>query len=394
MSKTHSPISPSNFERRMLCPGSFNAEKGLPYTTSVYAETGTMLHDRVNRYITGLPWLYTGKRDDMFFPVPQYLTEEQEKAVTDAAHYYLELKLERKNSNLTIVKEIHEKTFSLDFLMPGMQGTADSVLILYDKEANKCQIHVIDYKFGQGVAVKAQDNYQLMLYALGVYMNPEVNNVIKYYCNLGSNQQPFRFTTAHLHIVQPYLENSRWDLSDEQLTSLITGSRMQLIKTAIANSQEENAVRIPSTKACQFCKAKPTCYALNSLVPTVNNKDSKELVAAKVRLLGDEELGRIYENKDLIKTYLTSVEEYIKEKLETGEFLNYKLMPKMSNRKWIDEAESILREKLGEDAYEKKLIGIGRAEKLIGKDEVNRLTKKELGENQIVKVDYSIEKYL
>ena len=69
-------------------------------------------------------------------------------------------------------------------------------------------------------------------------------------------------------------------------------------------------------------------------------------------------------------------------------------MPKMSNRKWRDEAESILRDKLGEDAYEKKLIGIGRAEKLIGKDEVNRLTKKELGENQIVKLDYSIEKYL
>lgn len=385
MSKTHSPISPSNFERRMLCPGSLNAEKGLPYTTSVYAETGTMLHEKVNEYITGAKWLYTDEHDDIIFP-----TEQQIIVICDAGDYYLEL----KNSNLQVVKEIHEQTFSLDFLMPGMQGTADSVLILYDKEANKCQIHVIDYKFGQGVAVKAHENYQLMLYALGVYMHPEISNVVRYYCNLGSNQQPFRFTTAHLHIVQPYLENSRWDLSDEQLTSLITGSRMQLIKTAIANSQEENAVRIPSIKACQFCRAKPTCYALNSLVPTVNNKDSKELLAAKVRLLGDEELGRIYENKDLIKTYLTSVEEYIKEKLETGEFLNYKLIPKMSNRKWIDEAESVLRDKLGEDAYEKKLIGIGKAEKLIGKDEVNRLTKKELGENQIVKVDYSIEKYL
>jgi len=227
MSKTHSPISPSNFERRMLCPGSLNAEKGLPYTTSVYAETGTMLHEMVNKYIT-----------DDYFITSLNLTEEQQNAVSNAGNYYLEL----KNSNLTVVKEIHEQTFSLDFLMPGMQGTADS----------------------------------------------------------------------------------------------------------------------------------------------------EELVAAKVRLLGDEELGRIYENKDLIRTYLTSVEEYIKEKLETSEFLNYKLMPKMSNRKWRDGAESVLRDKLGEDAYEKKLIGIGKAEKLIGRDEVNRLTKKELGENQIVKVDYSI----
>ena len=49
----HTLISPSSFERRMLCPGSLMAEKDLPVTTSVYAEKGTMLHDRVNRLITG-----------------------------------------------------------------------------------------------------------------------------------------------------------------------------------------------------------------------------------------------------------------------------------------------------------------------------------------------------
>ena len=52
MSK-HTLISPSSFERRMLCPGSLNAEKDLPVTTSVYAEKGTMLHDRVNKLING-----------------------------------------------------------------------------------------------------------------------------------------------------------------------------------------------------------------------------------------------------------------------------------------------------------------------------------------------------
>jgi len=46
MKSQHSLISPSNFERRMLCPGSLNAEKDLPEQTSVYAEEGTMLHER------------------------------------------------------------------------------------------------------------------------------------------------------------------------------------------------------------------------------------------------------------------------------------------------------------------------------------------------------------
>lgn len=379
MSKTHSPISPSNFERRMLCPGSLEAEKGLPYTTSVHAETGTMLHERVNEYITGATWIHN-------------LNEQQRNVVTDAGNYYLEL----KNSDFTVVKEIHEQTFSLDFLMSGMQGTADSVLILYDKEKNRCQIHVIDYKFGQGVAVNAHENYQLMLYALGVYMHPEINNVVKYYCNLGSNQQSFRFTTAHLHIVQPYIANSRWDLSDEQLTSLITGSRMQLIKQAIINANEPKAIRIPSKKACQFCKAKPTCYALNSMLPAVDKSSTKGLLEAKVRLLTDDEIADIYEKKDLINMYLKSIEEYIKERLHNGKFANYALRPKLSNRKWDERAESVLTDKLGENAYEvtKKLITIGKAEKLLGKDTIKGLTTRTEGEDEIVKIEYTLDNYL
>jgi hypothetical protein len=365
----------------MLCPGSLDAEKGLPYTTSVHAETGTMLHDRVNRLITveSSSWA-------------KDLTEEQQVAVINAAAYYNNL----KDTKLEIVKEIHEQTFSLDFLMPGMQGTADSVLILYDKLENICQIHVIDYKFGIGVPVKARDNYQLMLYALGVYMHPEINNIVKSRCNLGSSQQPFRFTTAHLHIVQPYIENSRWDLSREELTSLITGSRMQLIKQSIINASEPDAVRIPSKKACQFCKAKATCYALKSMLPVVDKSSSKGLIEAKVRLLTDDEIADIYEKKELINMYLKAIEEYIKDRLLAGEFPNYTLRPKLSNRKWGGRAEEFLRSKLGDNAYEitKKLIPIGKAEKLLGKDAIKRLIIRTQGEDEIVKIEYSLDNYL
>ena len=109
--KTHSLISPSNFERRMLCPGSMEAEKDLPYKTSVHAETGTMLHDRVNQLITAenTDWI-------------EGLTDEQQIAVVNAAAYYNNLKF----GTLEIVKEIHEETFSLKFLMDGMQGTTVS----------------------------------------------------------------------------------------------------------------------------------------------------------------------------------------------------------------------------------------------------------------------------
>lgn len=379
--KTHSLISPSNFERRMLCPGSMEAEKDLPYKTSIHAETGTMLHDRVNQLITAenTDWI-------------EGLTDEQQIAVVNAAAYYNNLKF----GTLEIVKEIHEETFSLKFLMDGMQGTADSVLIMYDKDTNRCHIHVIDYKFGVGVPVKAHNNYQLMLYALGVYMHPEISNIVRYKCNLGSNQQPFRFTTAHLHIVQPYLQNSRWDLTPEELTSLVTGSRMQLIKQAIVNANEPDAVRIPSTKACQFCRAKPTCPALNAMLPAVDKSGDKHLIEAKVRLLTDDEIASIYERKDIINMYLKSIEEYIKERLSKGEFANYQLRPKLSNRKWNVKAEEFLVDKLGDKAYEvtKKLIAIGKAEKILGKNAIKDLTVRVEGEDEIVKIEHSIEHYL
>lgn len=379
--KTHSLISPSNFERRMLCPGSMEAEKDLPYKTSIHAETGTMLHDMVNQLITAenTDWI-------------EGLTDEQQIAVVSAAAYYNNLKF----GTLEIVKEIHEETFSLKFLMDGMQGTADSVLILYDQDTNRCHIHVIDYKFGVGVPVKAHNNYQLMLYALGVYMHPEISNIVRYKCNLGSNQQPFRFTTAHLHIVQPYLQNSRWDLTPEELTSLVTGSRMQLIKQAIVNANEPDAVRIPSTKACQFCRAKPTCPALNAMLPAVDKFGDKHLIEAKVRLLTDDEIASIYERKDIINMYLKSIEEYIKERLSKGEFANYQLRPKLSNRKWNVEAEEFLVDKLGDKAYEltKKLITIGKAEKILGKNVIKDLTVRVEGEDEIVKIEHSIEHYL
>ncbi len=86
--------------------------------------------------------------------------------------------------------------------------------------------------------------------------------------------------------------------------------------------------------------------------------------------------------------YVKSVEEHIKNKLEQGSFLNYALRPKLSNRKWNDDAYDYLVENLNEEAFEvnKKLITITKAEKLLGKEEVNKLTIREEGHNEIVKI--------
>lgn len=334
----------------MLCPGSLNAEKDLPETTSIYAEEGTMLHDRVNQLITSKLGWTTNLRDD------------QKDAVYSAAKYYVELV---KEAN-TVIKEVHEKTFDLSFIYPEMKGTADSVLITLDKKTDSYDLHVIDYKFGKGILVNAHENYQLLLYYLGVVNDAEIEELLQ-----GKKYN------VHLHIVQPYKVNSVWSLNE---TEKLLFSNLEMYQDIAKKCYVPDAPRAASKKACQFCRAKPTCPALAKFVP-----DTK----TKLGELSDEQIATIYDNKDLITMYLKSVEEHIKNKLEQGSFMNYTLKPKLSNRKWNDDAYDYLVENLSEEAFEvsSKLIGITKAEKLLGKEVVTKLTIREEGANEIVKLD-------
>lgn len=359
MKTKHSLISPSNFERRMLCPGSLNAEKDLPQTTSVYAEMGTLLHERTALYLE-----YLNTRKDKKLPWHSGLFEEDKNAVQEAGDYFNKLK---DVKDTVLLYEAHEKKYSLSFIYHDMKGTVDSVLMLRDLKTNDITLHVIDYKFGKGVAVDAFENYQLLMYAMGALEDVEINSKITGKLRI------------NLHIVQPYIRNSNWELSDiAQLKFLGYKARERYIE--IANEcYKPDAARIASKKACQFCRAKSTCPALAKFVP-----DTK----TKLGELSDEQIAAIYDNKDLITMYVKSVEEYIKNKLEQGSFMNYTLRPKLSNRKWNDDAYDYLVENLSEEAFEvsSKLIGITKAEKLLGKEVVNKLTIREEGANEIVKI--------
>jgi hypothetical protein len=366
----------------MLCPGSLNAEKDLPVTTSVYAEKGTMLHDRVNKLINGhKDW----KKD---------LPEDLQEITKKAQEYFYSVKLDKE----TII-DLHEKRFNLNFLTPpfeDMGGTVDSMVLCYNKKDKTYELHVIDYKFGMGVKVEAYENYQLMLYLLGAL------NDFNFLKILEDNIPKFKITSIHkylkvfLHIAQPYLSDSCWELREDELKSLLYGKRLNLIKNVIDNAYSEEAVRIPSKKACQFCRAKATCSSLADIVPKIDNIKDKETILARIRLLSDAEISNIYDKKDVIILYLNSIEEYIKNRLSEGSFADYELQDRLSNRKWTDTAEEQLIKLLGDSAYEttKKLISITKAEKLLDKKDIINLTTKEVIDKKIVKQNYFIEDLL
>jgi len=358
METQHSLISPSNFERRMLCAGSLNAEKDLPNTTSKYAEEGSMLHERTTLYLESLQCSSKGSTswDDG-------LTQGQKEAVVDAGTYFNKLK---DVSHTLVLGEFHERKYSLAFIHADMKGTADSVLILENTETQIVEVHVIDYKFGKGVRVNAYWNYQLILYFLGVVNDLKIKNII------GN-----KTISVHLHIVQPYIKNTRWDVNE---IDIIAVRKKNTYLDVVKNAYDLNAVRTPHYKACRFCKAKPTCYALAKTVPKMDTD---------VFDLEDDEIAVIYDNTELVKLYLSSIEEYIRNKISNGGFEGYELEGKLSNRKWTDDAILQLPILLGEDkAFEitKKPITIGKAEKLLDKITMDELTTREVSGTEIVKI--------
>ena len=80
-----------------------------------------------------------------------------------------------------------EKRLDLTAYIPDGFGTADCVMI------GEKTLHIIDLKYGKGVPVSAEDNPQLMIYALGA---------------LEAYKMLFAIDTVKISIVQPRIDNT------------------------------------------------------------------------------------------------------------------------------------------------------------------------------------------
>ena len=102
--------------------------------------------------------------------------------------------------------------------------------------------------------------------------------------------------------------------------------------------------------------------------------------------LDDSQRKRILDNKALITKFLDSVESSVFDDVSSGKgFDGYKIVEGRSRRQWGVGADEILRGELGDKAYKKSIIGIGEAEKLLSKSEVNSLLVKAPGKPTLVK---------
>lgn len=338
----HAKLSASGSERWMNCHGSVWMEASYPNTTSIYAEEGTRAHELAEKAI-------------LSNTAPSELTEDAEMAryVQDYIDYIDALKTKTSTTYI-------EQKVSYEHITPEGFGTCDCAII------DDTHIHIVDLKYGKGVPVSAEKNTQLMIYAAGFIYTNKLKNI----------------ETITLHVVQPRIPNySEYTLSREYLRQF----------EALAAHQAKKALKPDAPlkageKQCQWCKAKADCPALKEYTEKALLADLDDVFEKpKVTKLTNEQKRKILDAKPLIIGFLKAVEDDVFAKLSVGEqFEGYKLIEGRSNRKWVDDIETMLFKVLGDKAFRQSVITITEAEKLLSKDTMAELTYKPDGQPRLV----------
>ena len=169
----HAKLSPSGSPKWLNCPGSVWMEEGFEDKGSVFAGEGTAAHflgsecldkdDDPQNYegenISVSPKGETDFRklgDSIVDGFNIFLVDDE--MVDNVATYVDAIRAAKGHGELLV-----EQRLDFSEYVPDGYGTGDAVIINTDDGV----IEVHDLKYGKGVMVHAQDNTQLLLYALG-----------------------------------------------------------------------------------------------------------------------------------------------------------------------------------------------------------------------------------
>ena len=141
----HAKLSSSGAHRWLHCPGSVEAEKTLPNTSSFFAEEGSAAHELAEIVLSKLA-------GDCSKMIGEKLIEYDAFVVTQEMADYVQIYTDYVR-NLG-GSQFYEQRADFGEWVPDGWGTADAIVI------NRDTIHVIDLKYGQGLGVDAEGNSQ------------------------------------------------------------------------------------------------------------------------------------------------------------------------------------------------------------------------------------------
>jgi len=214
-------------------------------------------------------------------------------------------------------------------------------------------LDIVDLKYGKGVAVSAEDNPQMKLYALGA---------------LALFDSLYDIQVVRMSICQPRLESvSTYEITVDELTAWAEKELRPKAQLAISGEGEF----LPG-EHCRFCRARQTCRARAEEYLSLVKHDFKPPL-----LLTEEEIAEVLSLADRLSLWAADVYAYATDLAirEGKEWQGYKLVEGRSNRRYTSESlvAEIVTAAGYTDIYKQSLIGIADMEKLLGKQRFKEL---------------------
>lgn len=338
--KEHATLSASSSHRWLNCTPSARLEEKFENISSDVAKEGTAAHALCEyKVLTAL-----GKK--LKRPISSYNCDEMEEYTDSYMNYVLEeLETTKKFCKDPII--LIEQRLDFSNYVPNGFGTGDCVIVSDDK------IQIIDFKYGKGVLVDANNNPQMMLYALGA---------------LNLYEAIYDIKNVKMTIFQPRRENiSRFEISVDELKKWAEGELKEKADLAYKGEGDFNC-----GDWCRFCRASTTCRKRAEEKLKLLKYEFK-----KPDLLEDYEIEEILRIIPDLTKWADDIFSYASEMaIQKGKNWNgFKVVEGRSNRKYLDDKkveETLLNEGI-KDIYKTSLLTLTELEKRLGKNTFNEL---------------------
>lgn len=330
----HAILSASSSHRWLNCNPSARLEQEFADRESEAAAEGTAAHALAEHKLRKALKMRSKK------PIIRFDCDEMD-TYTDAYVQFVLEALSEAKQNCSDPTVLIEQKLDFSCYVPDGFGTGDCIIA-----ADKL-LHIIDFKYGQGVLVNAEENPQMMLYALGA---------LRLFDSL------YDIEAVSMSIFQPRRENvSTWSISVKALNEWAENTLIPKALLAFSGEGEYH----PGAW-CQFCKAAVKCRA----------RAEEKLQLAKYEfaqppLLTDADIEDILGRLDDLTKWANEIMAYAQDAAVNHgkQWHGYKLVESRTNRRYTDEDAVIKAAKSAgyHDIFKHSLIPITEMEKLMGK---------------------------
>ena len=346
-SRSHALLSASGAELWLNCPASALANEQYAQETSEYAQEGTIAHEVAEVYAkacldkAGHSQL-DAELNELRAKWGEAITGEMLECAAGYAAY-----IQEHMSDKSVV--LLEQRLDFSNWVPEGFGTGDTCII------DDGMLTIIDYKYGQGVAVESEGNPQMRLYALGA-----IND---YGCI-------YDFDKVRMSIYQPRINNISEACMD--VKDLLNWAET-VVMPAAAEAFSGEATYHAGPHCRKFCQHAGRCPTL-----TKHCSDFVEShgLQAHIPHLADEDYLLVMQMEPLIRMWLDKVTRTATEQILQGKpIAGLKVVEGRALRKWSND-DAVFDALVGmghfaDDLLEpRKVLSVAAMEKALGKKKV------------------------